>query len=246
MPKIEAVFSPCSLRARQIRRAGPVRLGVRRGDLSTMNNKQNPWAAAAAIRASDPQSLTGQHVFIRGYGKGVITEFHQMVPGWPSKHTVQFVSGEVDKIVLWNGKNGGAWFRITGPDEQGAANKPHDQQSSQKRVSSPFSSTGAFQSGQLTIHIEEAHGCQTDDESYFATNPVSCFCYLPYFESHVNHAGHLRDCVSGPRCNNFSYRHRIYCRDNNYLERCSRINTENRFEQLQGVVAGNVEQQLCE
>ena len=63
-------------------------------------DRMNAWAAAAAVRASDPQSLTGQHVFIRGYGQGIITEFHQMVPGWPSKHTVQFVTGEVDSIRL--------------------------------------------------------------------------------------------------------------------------------------------------
>ena len=98
-----------------------------------------------------------------------------MVPGWPSKHTVQFESGEVDKVVLWNGKNGGAWFRLLGPEEQKAnsaseSGKPVDQSSNPRGFQSSNNNT---RSGQLTVQIQELCGVQlTEEPSFFASEPV--------------------------------------------------------------------------
>ena len=74
--------------------------------------------------------------------------------------------------VLCDGRNGGAWFRITEEQEVMLSSGDAESTTLKTRTDLPVRPSSAFLNGRLTVQIEAAHGCQSADASFFATNPV--------------------------------------------------------------------------
>jgi hypothetical protein len=120
------------------------------------------WREACLVVASEPASLVNRAVFVRGHGDALITQYHKAgkASNWPDTFTLLLHEGNVEeKVVLWDGSNGGAWFRFIALADMGNT----------KRASpKSLSSSNDAPQGTLVFTVHEASGEEFAQDSFFS------------------------------------------------------------------------------
>jgi hypothetical protein len=138
------------------------------------------WREAGAVVANDPFSLLSRTVFVRGYGDATITEYKKASKGssWPDKFTiVRHGAEKEEEVVLWDGSNGGVWFRFIEPADMG-----NEKRALGRKLSSNVKDVPQ---GTLVFTVHEANGEEFGQDSFFSIVQVHHFQSLPYITNHV-------------------------------------------------------------